>query len=106
MSSVAYLQVPMCSYSVRVLSNPDCHGLLRWLGCDVRMVYVVVCMAIVDYEVMRERERKRCRKKRRENKKKKQKNKKRRKKNKKGKGPVGAVNVLHPHVPRVVGCHV
>jgi len=33
MSSDPYVRVSMCVYIVRVLSNPDCCGLLRWLVC-------------------------------------------------------------------------
>ena len=85
-SSVAYLQVPMCSYSVRVLStNPNCHGLLRWLGCDV-CIYVVVYGMIRWYGRLRSDDREREREMSKEKKRKPKKKKKRRKR---GRDPVG-----------------
>ena len=88
-------------------SHGICGGMYGMVGCDM-----------VDYEVMRERgkrnrERERERdverkEEKKKKKKKKKKTKKRRKKKKKKEegAQSGAVNVLHPHVPRVVGCHV
>jgi len=36
MSSVTRVYMSACVYRVRVLSNLDCGGLLRWHKCDAR----------------------------------------------------------------------
>jgi len=36
MSSVTSVYMSACVYRVRILSNPDYVGLLRWLKCGVR----------------------------------------------------------------------